>query len=255
MALTRHEPWRSRIADIRYPFTDGATLRGRDGLDLPSDLLIDAVLHPPREISGIARLGRVAVMGDEVKLVFMEDRNILGSARYSRDQPPDETLTVTDNLNRHIGTLVVSPASAASLAAWPAGEHRFDEQAAALSPTVLIPASAPGVGAMADGQGQSVPVEVYLVAEDGVQLAWDDGLVRVHAVGDPLFLRKSCIDHFPEADFPSGPYLRTINGQPPDNTGHFQVTVNEADSAEDTVLRFRPQSGGLRVELTATRGV
>jgi hypothetical protein len=244
------------MQQVNYPFADFATRSNDEGDELPIDLLIDAVFYPPGN-PGPLHLARVEVTGTEVIFHFSAEGEEFCSATASAGSPPS-LVPILDPTGRTVGQLVCTVAQLQVVSHWSPGDHNFSYVATALVPDVVIPAPEVGVRGIQLESGELFTGPVIIVGEDGVQFQVLDRSgqksIRVDAIGDPLFVRKSCTEAAGEgsSSLDVGPFLKSINNVRPDASGRF-VIFPDSDIVDDTVLRIEPRANGLFLKLLGTR--
>lgn len=178
----------------RFPFADRATLTTRTGLGLDPDAIVDAILYPPGAGAGvrIASVTRTASLAT----IAIGDRLSASLATVSFDPAAPPSHLRPDADGRPAGLLVVDPDRLAALQAWPLGVHAFAVGAAEFVATCCVPAPASlGVTAIR-AAGRAFAGDVWLLGRDGVVLTHvpEGNKIRIDAVGDPLWARRSCQD-------------------------------------------------------------
>lgn len=246
-----YRQWRDEQAGSKYPFADRCALTTSDGLALAPDTFLDASLYPvgaPRRLF----LAEVRLAGSlTVTLVVGDESGAeVATAAFDGLSPPAE-LALADRYGRPAGLLVSTPDRLAVFQTWGLGSRRFGQQAE-FAAACVIPVPGDGVRGFVLADGTLFAGDVWVVGEDGVVVRRDgDRVIRVDLVGDPLFRRRLCD---PADLFNTPGFIRTINGQPPDASGDFKVTVN-GELAGDTILRVYPTDAGdaVRVEVVGQK--
>lgn len=219
----------------RYPFADSSTLTSQDTLVRFGDgVFVDASVYPIGVDAGIY-LASADVANRAVTLVFGTGaRPALCSTTFDPLNPP-ATLPLEDAFGRPAGLLACDPTALAAAQTWPIGVHPFDAAAAPLvaSCTIALPASC--LRGLLVGTA-AVAGDVWIVGTDGVAVTEDAGSIRVDVVGDPLSVRRLCAQG---GAFTPPAFVRTINGNPPDQFGNFHITVADG-GVPDTILRVNP---------------
>lgn len=236
--------WRDETASSRYPFDDTAALRSTSSpaVVVADGLLLDACLYPSFADVG---LYRVLVAADRtITLVFAP---ATAGATAEAELTPGQTLADVYEGGVVAGVLVLADDWEQAVSAWPAGEHRFDQRRNRLVPAVVKAGPEFGVEGVTDGS-LTAGGELWIIADDGVVVRPDgDDRVRVDVVGDPLFRRRRCN---PDEAFVTPRFVRTVNGQPPDEYGGF--LVRPADG--ETALRIFVRDGAVRIEVAGAEG-
>lgn len=233
--------WRDSNRDVRYPFADTATLVTRNGFRLPPELFLDGCLYPVGAQAGLY-VTAVVVAGQNVTLrVGDAQESNRAEATFSVLEAP-EVLAFRDRYGRPAGILVADPAALPLLASWGDGTHAFFPEATPLAASALIPLPDPGLQGIVV-EGELLTGDLWLVGGTGIALRWDGDAIRIDAVGDPLFQRRSCGG----AEFPTPRFLRTLNGLPPGDAGGITITTGSR-LAGDTILRIYSAADGLHFE-------
>lgn len=254
--------YRDQLGPTGYPFEPGATLRNAAGDVLPAGFLLDAAVYPVGGREG-AYVSAVSVGGGRVTFTTGDAGTASrASGWFEPDSPPDR-VALRDAYGRPAGLLVSEPERLAAFGTWAAGEHAFTRAAAGFVAGVCFPSPSAGVEGFLLDDGSLVTGDVCLMGADGVILTASAGtdpaagpaaVVRVDAVGEPLWLRKVCGG----GGFESPRFVRRVRvvGGPqtfdltPDAYGFLRLTVGDAQ-AEDTVLRLRTTPTGLVFEVAA----
>ncbi len=237
--------FRDEQRDSKYPFADTASLTTQDGLrTISADMLLDASLYP---IGAAARLylSEIQIASREVIFQFSDPTGqALCSGSFDPLDPP-YVITCEDPVGRPAGVLLAEPLQLTGFATWPIGTHTFRLGATELVAGVVIPTPEPGLRGILTKQGELLTGDVWLVGDRGIVLRKDgDGVIRVDAVGDPLYRRRLCLI---AGLFEPPRLITTINGCPPDELGNFNLTVGDHIAA-DTVVRVYPTDEGLKIE-------
>ncbi len=242
--------WRDHNTQVKYPFTDEATLT--NGVDvLAPNLFLDGRLYPvgggPNQ-----HLQNVRVTGAQVSLIFHDEagevaRGIIDLTSIVADVP------LQDPLGRPAGVMVSTVDVLATLAGLGGGDHLFTVEQTGMAGSVVSATPGRGLQALITPDDETFGGEVWLLGRDGVVLRMEDGAIRVDALGDPFALRKVCAE---EGDTlaPLCP-IRTINGVPPDENGDFRLTITgEAPGAVDPVLRVDQVGARITLRAVGQRG-
>jgi hypothetical protein len=240
--------WSPELHDERagttYPLAGPAPITSDDRLvTLEPGTFLDATVHPVGGGAGL-RITRVDVEPGVVRLVIgTQALPDLGAATFDPFDPPDR-LELTDGYGRAAGLLLCDPGLLAAAQGWPAGVHPFRAGRSEFVATCTIPVPEAGLVGLVVG-GAVVAGDVWLVGDAGIVVRFEDGAIRLDAVGDPLHRRRACAE---EGGFPTPRFVRTIAGIPPDEHGNWQVSVGDRD-ATDTILRVVPvPPDGLKIE-------
>lgn len=254
------QSWRDQCEKIKYPFADTATLLNSTGDVIPDALFLDGILHP---IGGDSSLfiSKIEILATTVVFWFSCEITDICSATFSKSSVPS-VLQVLDAYDRPAGKLVADASLLTSVASWPLGDHLFADTATGISPSAILPMPEVGVRGLVLESGEIFSGPVTLVGEDGVYFRTEDRIVSgeivpvvmVDASGDPLFLRKSCEEEaaIGAAALDDGPFLKTINGEAPDDDGNFIIFPGN-ELVEDTVVRITPSGNGLVVNLVGSK--
>lgn len=230
----------------KYPFSDASTLVADSGLAFGSDVIVDAVLHP---IGSFASLNltavEVALSGVTLWIGHDGEPRLASCGLDPRAAPGGAELE--DALGRPVGAFVFNPPSALTLQTWPLGVHEFAPGTAEFVASTLIPTPEPGVRGFLDEQGALLTDDVWIVGNGGVATSFEaPDVVRLHAVGDPLFKRAACLESGP---FTAPVFLKSINGVGPDAYGGFLLAPAGVAKGK-TILRIEPSGDdGLVISL------
>jgi hypothetical protein len=259
---TRFEQWRHAHADSHYPFEDGCELVTLSGQVLPIGVFLDASLYPVGNVDGL-QIQSISISVDTVRIfIGVLDDPQLCVTEFSLLSPPEE-LTVRDVFGREAGVLVAEPLLLSGLQAWGVGTHIFPEGAARFVASAVIPLPHTGVYGVVLDDNSVLIGDVWLVGEDGITLScgYEDVevvcgvterryVIRVDAVGDPLFKRKLCEpDRFEtprmlqKLVFQKGGVTHSCT---PEN-GNIKIGVGSLNN-EETILRIQPTETGLMVK-------
>ena len=247
MAKIIRQQFEDETPNQSYPFYDFATLVTGEGIQFPKQLFLDACFYPAGDN---LNLYMSSVIVGPLKVVFefsSEDGVIAKAAVANKTNVPDQ-ITVKDQYDRQAGVIIFNPIEAKQLQTLELGVYSFNSDSAKISQNAIIPMPEETIrGFIVNGEIFSEHVK--FVGEDGVYFTEEDGVVRVDVIGDPYFLRKNCEDEGVNVEnFDTGPYLKTINGEAPNENGDFFFAIKEFGN-ELTVLRIQPQSGGLLIKL------
>ena len=203
-----------------FPFEDRATLTSSDGYIIDQELLVDAMLYPPLN-SDPLYLSAVVISETavrfEVSSIYTPGLVCSGSAEFDA-----AVAEMFDPAGRQSGLLLIDADRLAQFRTWPLGEHTFPVAAATFAVTCVSPERRLGVTGVADTAGVATWGDVWLVGERGVTLTVNDGVIYVHAVGDPLWRRRICDG---SSAFAASKFLKTINDIPPDEFGAWTLGV------------------------------
>ena len=235
--------FREQFELTRYPFTDSSSLLTDTGMLLPANTFFDMVLHGYGTV-GPVHLRSVTVTASRVVLTFADlQLTEVAYGRFSIGAVPDN-LPLADPAGLDAGLLVSEAIRLTAFTTWPIGTHTFTPDAASLVPSVVVPLPAVGVRAIELPDGSQLVGDVWIVGDDGVVVREQDGDIRIDLVGDPLFRRRLCD---PLNQFSSPEFVRTINGQSPDQYGNYDIQVAD-EGAPNTILRIYTQDGELFIE-------
>lgn len=256
-----HPQWRDQNADNKYPFAERASLRNASGLEIPTNVFVDAALYPLGEHPGMY-LSAVEVEGNETKF-FIGDRNQTDICNGSLRLPTtNEVVELRDAQRRPAGVLVVDPTQLAAINGWGDGRHEFTPDQTPWAATVCFPAPVHGVSGFLLDDGTVLSGPVWLVGGAGVVLRYVTvqrqtrtgtqtvPACRVDVVGDPLFRRRLCAG----TDLFATPrFVRTVRVIGPNGTfecqpgpnGEFTLLAGN-DLADDSVLRIVSDEEGIR---------
>lgn len=260
-----HPEWRDEQETTKYPFGSNATLTNGTDVILEG-IFLDAILYP---IGGEVRLFMplVTIEHSQVVLSIGDDVNgILATGTFDLVSPPNK-VEFLDAFGRPAGMIVSESARLAIFQSWAVGDHTFGQGQTEFAATVVVPTPEIGLRGIQLADGSLFTGEIWMVGDDGIVLRGEDlqqpsdvcgdppidmSVIRIDAVGDPLFRRRLCTD---DELFVTPRFLKTLtidDGRQrvrcgPDEAGDFKLTVNN-DLAEDTVLRIRPSERGIVIE-------
>ena len=252
----RHPEWRESLEDTKYPFESGATLLNATGKSIPPDIFLDAHLYPIGADANMY-LSRVEVTSQKVTLHVgdISSRSIAtGTIDFSS---PVDSIRLTDSFGRPAGIFVSEASRLGIFRAFGMGTHEFSASASSFVAGVCMPTPQVGVRGVQLEDGSLLAGPVWLVGEDGVVVsretvedpatcdtpAQTHEVIRVDAVGDPLFRRRLCT---PKELFSTPSFIKKIkivNGEDewlcePDVHGYFTIQGNDS-LAGDAALRVR----------------
>jgi len=172
-----YQEWRDSNEDRNYPFAENTSLVTTEGLTLPANALIDAMLYPINLV-GDLYVAKIDAAANLIELRDTADSSIKGSSSVPFT---DELLPFYDSFGRHVGTLVAG-AALSSLS----GVYTYSATMAVLSSTVVAPQNQPGLRGLQLDSGELLTGEVTLVGRHGVLLTTAaDGTIRIDVVGTP----------------------------------------------------------------------
>ncbi len=261
-----HPEWYDQNQKARYPFADSATLSNASGGFIADDVFLDLALYP---IGGQERtfLSRVIVASEEITVFFGDTLNRFRcSGSFSPAELPD-TVEIVDVFGRPAGLIVSRGELLAQLEALGLGAHDFTSIATEICAACVTPTPEIGVRGFLLDDGSVVSGAAWLVGGDGVVITYEpaslgddcgDGyeetVISVNAVGDPLYRRTLCdpIELFTTPRvltklriMNNCEYVATIT---PDARGDVKILAGH-NLASDTILRIRPVPGGMRIEM------
>lgn len=261
--------WRDETRLSNYPFEDGCTLTSNDGLTLPKDLFLDAVLYPVG-VTGELYLSAIRV-NTETRTITLcvgipgSEDLITGTINMGNT---GDTVSFYDTYGRPAGVLVSNaPGGTGStldlLASWGEGNHTFKKTATKFVGRVIVPMPQVGVRAIILESGEIFTGEVYVVGERGVTLRKIDGKLRVDILGEVLSKQRLCEDLNEQGaatqdltgvpfvpltmDVPN--FLQTINGEGPNEDGTFYIQAGTNGANERPILRVNSDSKSVTLEL------
>lgn len=249
----------------KYPFADRATLVNRTGRMFLEGTLLDAVLFP---VGGRERayISQVVITHQDVTLMIGDSGTPTRCSGTCALLNAEATIALTDALGRPAGLLISESARLGIFQSWGVGTHLFTVDMTEFAAVCCIPTPEIGVRGFQLEDGTLRTGDVWLVGDDGIvfreeeiTLAQGCGpgtpqrVIRVDAVGDPLFRRRLCapIELFVTPRFITQVRVQHDLGEftcSPDEFGDLKVFVNNA-LAVDSVLRVRPTAAGLTIEL------
>jgi hypothetical protein len=240
--------FRDQLEPTKYPFGDNVSLVSPiTGQAIDRDTFLDASLYPIGAGARL-RLSQVEVAPRKVTITLSDETNIpRATAEFDPLTPPD-LLRFTDQYDRPAGVMVSESLRLARFGGWERGVHTFGVLDTELAASCVIPKPGLGVRGLLTEEGDFCAGDVWLVGDNGVVVRDDgDGNIRIDIVGDPLFVRKLCV---PLGEFNPPQVIKTINGCPPDEQGHFNLTVGD-HQASDTIMRLCPTADGTALVVEA----
>jgi hypothetical protein len=278
MATLHHPEWYDSNSGNNYPFDDLSTMVNSAGRVIASDTLLDAAIYPAGGSLNMY-ISSVEVRSDQVT-IFISDEKVknLCSCTFSPNAPPNPAkptveLLIVDKNGRKAGVLVAKQVNLSVFSAWGAGTHQFLASQTRFVAACCYPVPADTVTGFQLDDGNVLYGDVYLVGEDGVVLDCDMvdewgsdnavSVIRVNAVGDPLFRRKVCSPGL----FDTPRFIRQVvfqHGQQtvivgPSDRGNVTVMSASMEDPEsnllkpDSVLRIRTTQQGVLFEAVGER--
>ena len=249
--------------DSDYPFESGVS-RSNGEVEIEQGVFVDARLFVPDGRHDVF-LSSVEV-GDTVKLTLSDGNGVLGTGSFTRNAPPDY-LNFYDTNSVFLG-LLQSPSEGGmrKLAGWEDGTYNFTITQTRFATTVVVPQPQKGVRSIRLETGEVFSGDVTLVGEKGVQLTmerffassssrgdnssfYDNEVIRVDVVGDPLYLRRECKEQ--GLDNARDKVIKGVvfenNVILPDATGGFIMTLATSGGADAPAIRITPERGGIRI--------
>ena len=251
MGLQREygQEWRDQVKPTKYPFTDTSGMTTVENLLFDYTSVYDASFYI---INWTSRLfiTAVEIAADPNKTARIYVGDVSNQKAAYADIDPfniPEVVTFVDELGRQAGIMVVDPVAFAFIQTWPLGSHQLRLNAELVT-SVITPMPSSYVTAIRTPTGEYLSGDVWLIGEDGVVIRTENGNIRVDIVGDPLFKR---LEYDNPDEFVTPRFVKTINGNPPDENGDFKIVVGDY-LAGDTILRVYPDLSlpGIRIELT-----
>ena len=172
-----YQEWRDSNEDRNYPFAENTSLVAVEGVAIPADTLIDAMLYPINLV-GDLYVSKIDATEQLIELRDTDDESLKG---FSSVPFTEDLIPFYDSFGRHIGTLVAGD-SLASLN----GVYTYTPTTAVLASTVVAPQNQAGVRGLQLDSGEVLTGEVTIVGRHGVVLTTaDDGTIRIDVVGSP----------------------------------------------------------------------
>ena len=184
-----YQEWESQNARRNYPFADLATLTDQQGIRLPLDFLLDAVLYPA-DLQGVCYLQNI--VGPARQLVFGDSvtRKSVGTAQWV---PGAVSVVVYDvsGYSRPIGILQLGP----GITYLESNQTRtFDPEATPLTPTCFFAVNQQGVQGIILPDGTLMTGDITIEGQDGIVVTTAGQTLRVDAVGKAAPDQSSCED-------------------------------------------------------------
>ncbi len=242
MSTTVFQEWRDQQRAARYPFVDGASLRSTDGMELPTSLFLDAVLHAPGGPE--QRLSKISISGLSVTFCVADATQQLSSGTITAGTTVEQ-VDLLDEYGRPAGILVTDPTQVELVSGWPQGDHLFTAAATRFTAGVLVPVYDKSVSAIVLEDGEVFTGDVWLVGVDGVVLSPDGGAIRLDVVGAPRASEQFCREN---NSYHQVWPLQTINGIPADEYGNFKLLPG-SEAADDSIIRITRAGSGLVISL------
>ena len=265
MTRIKHPEWRDSQEFSNYPFADGSSLVNAAGDVLLPETFEDAAFY----VAGARAAGyisRINISDGKATIHLGHSQSeTVASGQFSLTDLP-ESIRFTDSFaSRPAGLLVSTAEKLAVFQAWSAGDHFFTPEQSGLVAAVWMPVPETGVKGLQADDDRILTNDVYLVGDGGVQLSCDAVttpsscgipeitryVIRVDIQGDPLWRRRDCSPGF----FATPRFVERITFQKggrnhacgPGTNGDLKLYTGNSGAA-DTILRIRPEPGGLRIE-------
>jgi hypothetical protein len=247
--------WRDNNENVKYPFSDSASLTNSQNIILDRDLFDDARVYPLGSVVGL-HLSKLTVGSSDIIFSISDDETKdIASGTFISGSLVDD-ITLVDKFNRPAGILVSSSTRLEGIfGKYSKGEIVFTRDQTEFAPSVSIPMPQIGVEGFVLDDGTLLTGDVILIGTDGVVLSLDDdGNIRVDVVGDPNAVAKECDKNgIPVPGFCG---LKTINGISPDAKGDFKIfpgTGEITGGAVDNILRIEQgQNGIIKIKAVGT---
>lgn len=251
----QYAQWRDANEPTRYPFDESATLSNGQRMILEGAFL-DATLHPVGGVAGMY-LSQVTITNRDMTFHIAAP----GAGELCHGSvpinPTVDHVALYDSLNRPAGLLVSEANRLSTFQSWGFGTHEFLPGQTTFAATVCCPVPDNGLRGVLLDDGTLLTGDVWLVGGDGVVLqhatnAQGQDVIRIHAVGDPLYVRRACADG---ESFTAPRFLQSVTFTDgtqsftcrPDEHGDIKLTVGNHLAAE-TILRVRTTAGAIRIE-------
>jgi hypothetical protein len=248
--------WRDDQQATGWPFSLDVKPSNQAGYFIPDSTFLDAAFYPVGGTVGLY-ISSIAVASGLVTITVSDSGiNGLATGSFSLLNPPS-LIDFFDSFGRPAGVIVSDPTRLAVFQAWATGTQTFTADQTEFVATVYQPSPEIGFRGFVLADGSLVTGDIWLVGDDGVVVRNDPGnpepVIRVDAVGDPLFARRLCQ---PDNLFVTPRYVQQIkvisgNGTftvTPDQTGNFEISVG-SNLATDVALRVRTTNSGLVFEV------
>ncbi len=270
MPLSNRFPeWRDEQEYSQYPFEDGCSLTTTTGEKFERSTFIDAAVYVVDNVDQIS-LTRVDIEAESLKLYLGTPANTLLVTCEFAWTSADTHVQLIDAAGRACGVLVTDAARLSIFQSWGSGTFLFDSTAAILVAACNHAVPSAGVTAFELDDGSILYGDCYIVGDNGVVLncvpttrRTECGVVedkryaiQVHAVGDPLFLRKLCEPNL----FKSNSFLQTLVFQKgekevelgPGEDGRIMIWQAPVVS-ENTILRVVQKNNKLSVTVVGEK--
>ena len=248
--------WRDDQQSTGWPFSAAVTPTNSNGYFIPDSTFLDASFYPVGGTVGLY-ISSISVLNGQVIIVVSdENANNLATGTFPLLNPPS-LIEFFDAFNRPAGVIVSDPTRLAVFQAWAVGQQVFTQDQTEFVAEVYQPSPEIGFRGFVLPDGSLLTGDIWIVGDDGVVVRNDPGnpqpVVRVDAVGDPLFARRLCE---PENLFVTPRFVQKIrimsgNGvftATPDANGNFEISVG-SNVATDVALRVRTTNSGLVFEV------
>ena len=269
------EQW-DEAATMEYPFESGVS-RNNGVFTIDNDVFIDGRIFPPdgRHDVFISSI----VIAEEIRITLADSSGELGFGVFDRVDPPTwVAFYISENTAEriHVGILVGHPTiGLTKLAGWPSGTYEFSIGQTRFAASVVVPQPQQCVREIQLESGALFHGDVTLVGEKGVQLTVQhligsssssslgvgpwladvENRIRVDVVGDPLFLRRECLDEGAQVPIDLSRVLQGITWEHggaqtviyPNDRGRLSFFVG-SEAGGDPALRVIPQLNGLKIE-------
>ncbi len=237
--------FRDELEFTRYPFADAATLQSLETSQvIDDDIFLDASLYP---IGGHEHIYITSILVEAraVTITIGDFQNSQLATAIFDPLAATELLAFEDSYGRPAGVIVSDPVRLSRFGAWPLGLHTFAKGTTEFVASCVVPTPEIGVRGLLTEAGDLFTGDTWIVGDNGVVCRDDgDGNIRVDIIGDPLYVRKLCS---PINLFTPPPLLQTINNQPPDVNGNYNLTVG-SNLNPHTIMRIYGTDAGLVIE-------
>lgn len=268
--------FRDEQEDSKYPFSDRATFTSVGGeVTLTKKIFADASVYVIGG-QGAAYISQIAVASAAATITIQTTENTSAIAtgtvtaeRLASATDDTSAVELFDRYSRPAGVLVLRNEIFGQLFARPR-THTFNPRALEFAATCFIPAQEKGLRGVLINDNELVTGNILLVGYNGVVVrkivenesdyTSNNHKIRFDVIGNPLFKRFKCAKENTTPKTVN--YVRTINGSPPDEFGHFTITAledafpDEINTANPVAIRVYPTSeNSLVIEAVRKRDV
>lgn len=256
------------LENTKYPFIPSASLTNGT-VSLLEGTFLDAHIYA---VSGTSSYYISSVTLSLAKCTITIGDEFIPHVLTGEIQVPfpanTEVVRLTDVYGRSGGLLLSDSARLSLLLAWGTGTQKFERAQTEFCVTSQVPIPDPGITGFRLASGEIVSGHVWFFGDDGVVLDTEITttstgaelvVLRLNAVGDPLYLQRLCDSVSDASAFVPVNPIRTIHvvhptgsyDCQPDAQGNFNIQMNDSLVA-DPALRIRTTPEGIVLEVAGS---